>query len=823
MISKCSSRIKSAVRSGLICVSLPLALFSCSDSADREITELVEVQLAGMTLEQKVAQMIQGEIKYVTPDHVRKYGLGSVLNGGGSFPDDDKYASVAEWVALADEYYDASVDRSQGSAGIPIIWGTDAVHGHNNVIGATLFPHNVALGAVRDPELIGRIGTATAREVRATAIDWMFAPTIAVATDLRWGRAYESFSSDPDVVESYAGAYVSSVQAEGVIATAKHYIGDGGTLRGTDQGNTRMPLDALLSRHGKGYVTAIAADVKTVMASFNSWNGDKIHGNRELLTDVLRGQLGFEGFVVSDWNGIGQVAGCEDDRCAKAINAGIDMIMVPEDWESMLHTTVAQVEAGEISLNRIDEAVSRILKVKYEMGLMSRGKPSLGAAELEGVIGAPEHRALAREAVRRSLVLLKNNNGLLPLNPAGTYAIFGEGADNIGMQSGGWTITWQGTGNTNEDFPGATSIQSGIKEAVVAAGGKVVAAASENEQLDAAIVVFGEQPYAETQGDIDSLAWQQRNKRDLKLIEQFTDRGIPVVSIFLAGRPLWVNAELNASDAFVVAWLPGSEGAGVADVLIADASGAPRYEFEGRLPMAWPAADLHASVADDPVDDVLFPINFGLQSSDRVEWLALNEQPIGQGGSIDQVVFGRGVRDPWQLYVGDEGDWSLAVGPRGGQSTYGELQLSVIDRHVQEDARRADFSGTGERLSQLYFQYDEAVDMTDLESIGGVLAMELRLHTPPSAPVLLRMDCGWPCSGAVDLTPVLKTMDSGEWQTISVPVACFARRGVDLSQINTPFLIATSGALSVDIAEIAIRQSPVENSVFDCDGLVSNP
>ncbi|MDB2689127.1 hypothetical protein N9Z25_06835 [Luminiphilus sp.] len=277
-----------------------IGLVACSDTQDSDISAQVARDLAGMTLEQKVAQMIQGEIKYVTPDHVRKYGLGSVLNGGGSFPDDDKYASVAEWVALADEYYDASVDRSQGSAGIPIIWGTDAVHGHNNVIGATLFPHNVALGAVRDPELIGRIGTATAREVRATAIDWMFAPTIAVATDLRWGRAYESFSSDPDVVESYAGAYVSSVQAEGVIATAKHYIGDGGTLRGTDQGNTRMPLDALLSRHGKGYVTAIAADVKTVMASFNSWNGDKIHGNRELLTDVLRGQLGFEGFVVSD-------------------------------------------------------------------------------------------------------------------------------------------------------------------------------------------------------------------------------------------------------------------------------------------------------------------------------------------------------------------------------------------------------------------------------------------------------------------------------------------------------------------------------------------
>ena len=819
---KCGSGRWKTWRNGIGLLLVVIAVTGCADSAESEVSDLVARDVTGMTLEQKVAQMIQGEIKHVTPDDVRKYGLGSVLNGGGSFPSDDKYASVEDWVALADAYYDASVDQSEGNAGIPIIWGTDAVHGHNNVIGATLFPHNVALGALRDPDLIGRIGAATAREVRATGIDWMFAPTIAVATDLRWGRAYESFSSDPQVVGSYAGPYVSAVQAEGVMATAKHYIGDGGTHRGTDQGDTRLPLDALLSRHGRGYVSANDADVKTVMASFNSWNGDKIHGNQELLTDVLRGQLGFEGFVVSDWNGIGQVSGCEDDRCAKAINAGIDMIMVPEDWESMLHTTVAQVKAGEISLARIDEAVSRILKVKYEMGLMSRGKPSATAAQYSGAIGAAEHRALAREAVRRSLVLLKNENGLLPLNPAGTYAVVGAGADNIGMQSGGWTISWQGAGNTNADFPGATSIRAGIGAQVTAAGGKIVAAVDE-APLDAAIVVFGEQPYAETQGDIDSLAWQQRNKRDLQLIEDISGRGIPVVSLFLTGRPLWVNAELNASDAFVVAWLPGSEGAGVADVLIADSSGQPRYEFEGRLPMNWPGADLHASVADEPVDEVLFPMNYGLSSTDRAEWVALNEEPIGDGGSIDQVVFGRGVRDPWQLYVGDGLDWSLAVGPRGGKSLRGELQLSVVDRHVQEDARRADFSGNGDHLSQLYFQYDEAVDISILEAAGGVLTMDLRLHTPPSDAVLLRMDCGWPCSGAVDLSPLLKTMAAAQWQTVSVPVACFASRGVDLSKVNTPFLIATRGVLSVDIAEIAIRESPPENSLFDCDGLAANP
>ncbi|NDH41844.1 MAG: glycoside hydrolase family 3 protein, partial [Gammaproteobacteria bacterium] len=246
----CTARMKRAISQGMVCVTASLAVSACSDSSEINVAAEVEGQLARMTLEQKVAQMIQGEIKHVTPDDVRRYGLGSVLNGGGSFPADDKYASVADWVALADAYYEASVDQSEGNAGIPIIWGTDAVHGHNNVIGATLFPHNSALGAVRDPDLIGRIGAATAKEVRATGIDWMFAPTIAVATDLRWGRAYESFSADPAVVESFSGPYVSAVQGEGVIATAKHYIGDGGTYRGTDQGDTRLPLDQLLSRHG---------------------------------------------------------------------------------------------------------------------------------------------------------------------------------------------------------------------------------------------------------------------------------------------------------------------------------------------------------------------------------------------------------------------------------------------------------------------------------------------------------------------------------------------------------------------------------------------
>ena len=275
------------------------------ESVDGRVANL----LSTMTLEQKVAQMIQGEIAHVTPEDVRRYGLGSVLNGGGSFPDKNKYASLQDWVALADSYYLASVDTSEGNAGIPIIWGTDAVHGHNNVIGATIFPHNIGLGAAGDAKLAAAIAEATAKEVSATGIDWIFAPTVAVALDARWGRTYESYGSDPTLAGDFAGGIVEAMQGVGVLATAKHFVGDGGTSRGIDQGDTRLDKDSLLSIHGQGYYSAIAAGVQSVMASFNSWNGDKIHGNRELLTDVLRGELGFDGFVVSDWNGIGQVSG----------------------------------------------------------------------------------------------------------------------------------------------------------------------------------------------------------------------------------------------------------------------------------------------------------------------------------------------------------------------------------------------------------------------------------------------------------------------------------------------------------------------------------
>ena len=812
------------LRTGAVTAIVVVSLWAIGQAhSGTDIDRRVEALLSTLTLEQKVAQRIQGEIKHVTPEDVRVYGLGSVLNGGGSFPAQNKHASVQDWVDLADAYYLASIDTSAGSAGIPIIWGTDAVHGHNNVIGATIFPHNIALGAIGDAELTAAIAGATAREVSATGIDWIFAPTLAVALDPRWGRTYESYGSNPVLVKDFAGGVVEAMQAEGIVATAKHFIGDGGTHRGIDQGDTRLSKDDLMTIHAQGYLSAIEAGVMTVMASFNSWKGDKIHGNSELLTGLLRDELGFDGFVVSDWNGIGQVAGCEPDNCVQAINAGIDMVMVPKDWRTLLDNMIEQVRAGEITEARIDEAVSRILKVKLQSGLMERGLPSKRAAGYADAIGAETHRELAREAVRRSLVLMKDPTGLLPLDPAGIYRIAGAGADDIGLQSGGWTISWQGTGNVNADFPNGTSILDGFIARAAAAGGDVALYDSDEAlaELDAVVMVMAEPPYAEGQGDIENLAWQQGRSRDLQKISELKEQGIPVVTLFLTGRPLWVNAELNASDAFVIGWLPGSEGAAVAEVMMAGADDAAQHDFEGKLPMPWPNHDLNPKDHDLSVTQHAFPVGYGMSAGAKLEWVALAEDPIGQPKALETWVFDKGVKDPWRLYVGDDFDWSVEVGPRGGTSARGELSLTVVDRKVQEDARRIEFSGSGEHLSQVYFQFEDPVNMRALEMADGALSFDMRLLQRPTEPVKLRMDCGYPCSGEMDITHVLQTADPDAWQRMSFPMKCFAQLGVDSSKVNTPFLLATTGALSLEISEVVLAERPDDGPLMSCSELIA--
>jgi beta-glucosidase len=606
---------------------------------DPDLEKAVADLLARMTVQEKVGQIIQAEIRYVTPEDVKTYRLGSVLNGGGVQPGSADRATPASWLALADAFWEASMDTSGGGRAIPILWGTDAVHGHNNVVGATIFPHNIGLGATRDPELIRRIGEITAVEVAVTGLDWTFAPTLAVVRDDRWGRTYEGYSEDPDVVHACAGEMVRGLQGavadnsfldgSHVIATAKHFLGDGGTFGGKDQGDNLSTEDELRDIHGAGYVSALEAGVQTVMASFSSWHGVKMHANSALLSGVLKGQMGFDGFIVGDWNAHGQLAGCTNSSCPTAFNAGIDMFMVPEDWRALYHDTIAQVAAGAISMDRLDDAVRRILRVKMRAGLFDRGRPSsrplAGRIEL---LGSAEHRAVARQAVGESLVLLKNNGGLLPLDGGQTVLVAGDGANDIGKQCGGWSMSWQSDEVVNADFPGATSIWDGIRAAVEEGGGKAILseAGAYETKPDVAIVVFGEDPYAETPGDRDTLDFGRLRPHDLALLTRLRSAGVPVVSIFISGRPLWVGPELNQSDAFVAAWLPGSEGGGVADVIFRAADGSINHDFTGTLPYSWPRTAVQTPLNYGDADyDPLFPFGFGLRYNDRWDLRELPE------------------------------------------------------------------------------------------------------------------------------------------------------------------------------------------------------
>ena len=570
---------------------------------DPVIESKIDAWLAKMSVDQKVGQMIQAEIKSISPDDAAKYHIGSILNGGGSWPTDKADGPLGAWLNLANLFYGASMDTGDDRLAIPIMWGTDAVHGHNNVIGATIFPHNIGLGAANNPELMRDIGTATAREVAVTGIDWTFAPTVAVARDARWGRTYESYSSDPKIVADLTKELILGIQGhpaldnflseQKIIATAKHFVGDGGTAAGDDQGDTILSEEDLFKIHGQGYVQALGVGTQTVMASFSSWNGQKLHGHKYLLTDVLKGRMGFDGLIVGDWNGHEQIEGCTKMSCPQAINAGIDLIMVPEDWKAFLENTVKQVKSGEIAMSRIDDAVRRILRVKYRAGMFVSGKPSehrlAGRAKL---LGHADHRNVARQAVRESLVLLKND-GVLPLDPASNILVTGSGADNPVMQSGGWTVTWQGRDletrilNPLDYYKGHTTISAGLSDAIKKARGSLITDA-DSAKIDAAIVVFGEEPYAEFEGDLASLDFDLANNTDFKIIQDLKAKNIPVVSVFITGRPRGVDAAIEASDAFVAAWLPGSEGAGVADVLLSNTQGKPAYNFKGSLPFNWP-------------------------------------------------------------------------------------------------------------------------------------------------------------------------------------------------------------------------------------------
>ena len=566
----------------------------------------VQSIVAGMTLEQKIGQMTQPDIRSVKPDEVRQYYIGSILNGGGAWPAMNMHSSVDDWLKLSDEFYKASMSTDM-AVKVPVIWGTDAVHGHNNVYGATLFPQNIGLGAAHDPQLMERIGRATAEQVRATGITWAFAPTLAVVQNPRWGRTYESYSSDPALVRSYAEAMTRGLQGTlgsptSVLATAKHYLGDGGTFHGVDQGETRTTEADLMSTHAAGYYGAFAANVQTVMVSYSSFTDTatgkqwgKMHGNAHLVGEVLKQKLGFDGIVVSDWNGIEQVPGCTKWHCPQAINAGLDLIMVPDDWKQFIPATVDDVKAGRIPMSRIDDAVSRIIRVKLRSGLFD-ASPVTGPRPDASVMNSAEVRELAREAVRKSLVLLKNDRAALPLKRTGKILVVGKGADSLPMQSGGWSLTWQGDNTKTSDYPNAETLVAAMRKSLGAnrVDYSVDGAGVNVRKYSGVVMVAAELPYAEMKGDITFPATIRHSARypdDLKTLQRVSGKGVPVVTVLYSGRPVGVNDLLNRSDAFVAAFLPGTEGSGVVDLLLASVDGAPAYDFTGRLSFDWPAGD----------------------------------------------------------------------------------------------------------------------------------------------------------------------------------------------------------------------------------------
>jgi len=764
--------------------------------------------LGEMTIEEKVGQILQGDISTLTPDDVRDYHLGAVLSGGNSGPYGDDKAPPARWLELADELHAASVDDSDGGVAIPIVWGTDAVHGHGNVVGATLFPHNIGLGAMRDPDLIERIGQITALEIRATGQEWTFAPTVTVPQDFRWGRAYEGYSSDPALVSEYVGRMVTGLQGEPgtgpildgphVIASTKHFVADGGTENGTDQGDARIDETELRDVHGAPYVPAVEAGVATVMASFSSWNGVKVTGNRSLLSGVLKERMSFDGLLVSDWNAHGQIQGCTNESCPEALSAGIDMYMAPDTWKAMYRSLNAQVASGEVPMERLDDAVRRILRVKSRLGLFEAGKPSERPHAGDwSLIGAAEHRAVAREAVRKSLVLLKNESGLLPLAPGTKLLVAGDGADDIGRQCGGWTITWQGTGVDNDDFPGATSLWQGLSAAVTEAGGEAELApeGAYETRPDAAVVVFGERPYAEFQGDLPSLQLSPAYRRPYETMRKLKERDIPVIAVMITGRPLFVNPELNVADDFVVAWLPGSEGAGVADLLVADTDGGRRFDFTGKLPADWPGRARRG--------EVLYPFGHGLSlDSPRGEWAALDED-VGEAWSSASVWFDKGVPTAsWSLEVQGEDGTVTRVTTVPIEAAEGRVEVSATDYGVQEGARRFVVS-KGEATIALSMR--SGIELAAAVGEDDLLTFLMRVDEAPPEPPRLSMDEGDGADG-VSLDALTEAEANGTWRTYAVPLDCFAERGLDTSAVRIPFRLTTVGPATLSLSRVALDE-----------------
>ena len=774
--------------------------------------DLIEQLIDGMTIEEKVGQVIQGDLDFISPQDVKKFKIGSVLNGGNTAPNGDKYSSVDDWKSLSKEFYDAS--PTYKGIKVPVLWGTDAVHGHNNVIGATLFPHNIGLGASGNADLMRSIGKAIALEVLSTGVAWTFAPTVAVPQDDRWGRTYEGFSEDPLLVSKLGKAFVLGLQGEGdtlldnnhVIATAKHFMGDGGTFEGIDQGNTRISEIGLRDLHGYPYFDALDACAQTVMASFNSWNGKKLHGYKELLTDILKKDMQFDGFVVGDWNGHGQVEGCSNTKCAQSFNAGVDMFMVPENWKDLLRNTIRQVKSGEISETRLDDAVRNILKVKSRLGLFNGRVPH---EFKENYLGDPKHMALARQAVRESLVLLKNNNQLLPLDPSQHIGIIGDAAKKISSQTGGWTITWQGRENLNSDFINVNSIYEALEKVVISSGGTIEFSNNGkfSKDPDVVIGVFGEEPYAEMLGDLKDVSFAATDPKFLPLLEAMNAQNIPTVSIFLSGRPLVVNSQLNASDAFIAAWLPGSAVEGIADVIFTK-DNKINFDFLGKLSYSWPKNKDQAVLNHtDSVYDPLFPFGYGLTYTSDLEIERIQTNQSDSRLDLLNVFLGAASIPGKEFVVTKAGPEFVLEDDY--VSANSKVKITRFDYQRQDDAKNIVFMDD-QSLQAFGISAESSVSLSSMNAPFYEIIMRVNSLANPA--LYFSVGCGSNCRGSAELPTELMT----DWSTINIPLSCLEKDGLDKTKIQVRGLFLSEEAINFDLSSIVIKDGKATGKIISC-------
>jgi beta-glucosidase len=720
--------------------------------------------LSRMTMDEKIGQMTQAERGALNSESdISTYYLGSLLSGGGSHPGNN---TAGEWAAMYNQY---QIHALGTPLAIPLIYGVDAVHGHSNVLDAVIFPHNIGLGCTRNPELVREAARITALEVAGTGIDWTFAPCIAVPRDERWGRTYEGFGETAELAQMFAGAAVKGFQGDSlgatssIVACAKHYLGDGGTTLGDDQGNTEVDEATLRSVHLPGYIDAIAAGSGTIMASYSSWNGVKMHGNYYLLTTVLKEELGFDGFVVSDWAGIDQLPGDYTSDIKESINAGIDMVMVPTNYIEFIDGLKALVQSGQVAESRIDDAVTRILRIKFRMGLFEHPYTNPGYTAL---VGSQPHRDVARQAVRESLVLLKKKDGILPLAKTGSkILVTGKSADDMGNQCGGWTISWQGASG---DITTGTTVFEAIQQAAPGADVRLSDSMIAGFDPDVTVVVIGETPYAEGAGDRSDLNLDQD---DILLVRQLKAAGQKVVLILLSGRPMILTPVLHAADVVIAAWLPGTEGAGISDVLFGD------FQPSGLLGHSWPKSNDQIPINYGDADyDPLYPYGFGITS--------LDDSPAGsaplplsaevRNDGMIEISFNKAMNDPsalspqFAVYIdgGTTNYFQNAVLSSGDATTF---IINPVQAITAGQSVTIDYSGT-------------VVTSTDGGVLAGFSGFEVfPAFNPESAfavPGLIQAE-NWSAMSGVQTEPTTDEgggenvgwIDDGDWMEYTISVA----------------------------------------------------